>query len=446
MPVTFEAAENEPIFSDAVGVGDQLGFQSGQVDVPVGVLGNGDHIGNRLAPRDLVGMVLERPDEDDRALIGGDVLREVVAVVEIGREPKVHDADQLVDCAGRPGPAEDHAGFLVATDGIANDPASILTQSGRLQSGARRLGVGVGVTGKDLVADEVLDEAQRPPRGGVVGVGDAMWPVWAVHHLIVADDGFADALQQRGLGRVDHRCQAIWCCIREAGRMRRGAITCVAALTLSACAATSHRSVAPATAPASSAPATTERRIDESTAQQEPTSTSVPWAGPCGRQGAGPQTYDHVIWIWMENKNQSAVFDSSRAPFMARLAASCGAAGNYTDHGIHPSLPNYIAATSGDTQGVDDDAGPGAHPLGVDNIFHQVRAMGKVSKSYQEGMPANCALKSTSHYAVKHNPAAYYLGHDDRDACLRDDVAFDQFFPDLAQRLARLLPHHPRHM
>ena len=46
-------------------------------------------------------------------------------------------------------------------------------------------------------------------------------------------------------------------------------------------------------------------------------------------------------------------------------------------------------------------------------------------------MPANCALQSTSRYAVKHNPAAYYVGADDRTACERDDVPMTEFVTDL---------------
>jgi hypothetical protein len=138
----------------------------------------------------------------------------------------------------------------------------------------------------------------------------------------------------------------------------------------------------------------------------------------------------------MENKNRDDVFDSNAAPFMRGLAESCGTASNYVDHGIHPSLPNYIAATSGGTQGVDDDGAPRTHPLDVDNIFRQVRAIGKVARSYQEAMPGTCALDSTNRYAVKHNPAAYYIGGDDRTACERDDVPLDQFLPDLGDGLA----------
>lgn len=134
----------------------------------------------------------------------------------------------------------------------------------------------------------------------------------------------------------------------------------------------------------------------------------------------------------MENKDLNAVLDSSNAPFIKRVADSCGSALNYVDHGVHPSLPNYLAATSGDTQGVTDDAAPAAHPLTVDNLFRQVRAVGKQSKTYSEAMPTNCALQSTDRYAVKHNPAAYYVGEDDRTACARDNIPFDQFAADLS--------------
>jgi hypothetical protein len=61
-----------------------------------------------------------------------------------------------------------------------------------------------------------------------------------------------------------------------------------------------------------------------------------------------------------------------------------------------------------------------------------VRAIGKTSKSYEESMPANCSLQSSNKYAVKHNPAAYFVGGDDRTACKHDNVPFDQFYTDLA--------------
>ena len=72
------------------------------------------------------------------------------------------DADHLVDRAGRAGAGEDDHGLLVAADRVADDLPGVLAQPGGLQAGAGGLGVGVGVAGQHLVADEVLDEARRP--------------------------------------------------------------------------------------------------------------------------------------------------------------------------------------------------------------------------------------------------------------------------------------------
>lgn len=224
--------------------------------------------------------------------------------------------------------------------------------------------------------------------------------------------------------------------------MKRVAVTCCALLVLAACSSATPESSkrtdtaavndttagADTTLPTDSAVATT-------TTTPAATSTSVPWLGPCGRSGAGPKSYDHIVWIWMENKDAQKVFNATTAPFLNGLAASCGSASAYVDHAIHPSLPNYLAATSGDPQGVTDDKAPAAHPLSVDNLFRQVRTVGKQAKSYQEAMPSNCALQSTDRYAVKHNPAAYFVGADDRTACERDNVGLDQFVPDLQSGL-----------
>ena len=139
--------------------------------------------------------------------------------------------------------------------------------------------------------------------------------------------------------------------------------------------------------------------------------------GPCGVLRE-PRSVDHVIWIWMENKPRDAIIGSSAAPFENELATECGLATNY--HGItHPSLPNYIAATSGSTQGIADDNPPSSHRLGVESIYSQVKAMGKTWRDYEEGAPGNCPLASSGRYAVKHDPAPYYT------AIRRDCAAWD---------------------
>jgi hypothetical protein len=136
----------------------------------------------------------------------------------------------------------------------------------------------------------------------------------------------------------------------------------------------------------------------------------------------------------MENHTWSQVFaDPKSAPFEAQMAASCATASAYRNV-ASPSLPNYIGATSGATQGIADDAPPASHPLRADNVFRQVRAAGGSERSYEEAMATPCQLEPAGRYAVKHNPAAYYVGPggEDRVACQADDVPA----ADLAAELA----------
>ena len=59
----------------------------------------------------------------------------------------------------------------------------------------------------------------------------------------------------------------------------------------------------------------------------------------------------HVFLIVMENHSAQQAL---KGPFVASLAARYGVANNY--HAVaHPSVPNYLALTSGSTWGIDDD-------------------------------------------------------------------------------------------
>jgi phospholipase C len=140
-------------------------------------------------------------------------------------------------------------------------------------------------------------------------------------------------------------------------------------------------------------------------------------AGAC-RGGAAPQRWRHVIWIWMENHSYASVLGSA-APFTSALARACGLATGY--HNVtHPSLPNYLAATSGSTQGVTDDCSPADCSRASDSIFQQVSRSGRSWAAYDESMPSNCALGSDGLYAARHNPAVYYTAI--RRECARSDV------------------------
>jgi hypothetical protein len=135
-------------------------------------------------------------------------------------------------------------------------------------------------------------------------------------------------------------------------------------------------------------------------------------ASPCGRTSVVPATYEHVIWIVLENENATDVLGNRVMPFTNGLAAACGTARNYRAI-RHPSLPNYIAMTSGDTQGVTDDSGPDRHPLGAPSIYSQVRDSGREWRQFASRMPSNCGLRDdppapNAYYTVHHVPVAYY--------------------------------------
>jgi hypothetical protein len=129
---------------------------------------------------------------------------------------------------------------------------------------------------------------------------------------------------------------------------------------------------------------------------------ATPPPGQCGTR-SGTSTITKMLWIVMENHDYSAIVGSSAAPYENQIATACGLATNY--HATtHPSLPNYIAMTSGSTQGITDDNPPSSHPLNVPSIFGQLSSL----KSYEESMPSNCLLTNSGTYAVRHNPEAYY--------------------------------------
>lgn len=140
-------------------------------------------------------------------------------------------------------------------------------------------------------------------------------------------------------------------------------------------------------------------------------------AGICGITSTPPAQYENVIWIIYENHRVRDLVGSASAPYFNSLYRACGTANNYAQAGS-PSLPNYIAATTGSTQGITSNASPSLTNVTADNIFRQVRAKGKVAKTYSEGMPSNCAQSGSGEYVPKHNPEAHFKGADDRANCL----------------------------
>ncbi len=107
---------------------------------------------------------------------------------------------------------------------------------------------------------------------------------------------------------------------------------------------------------------------------------------------AGTLALEHVFYIMMENHSFSEIIGTSaaaNAPYLNQLASQYGVASSY--YGVtHPSLPNYLAAISGDFQGIFDDcaAGPTVTcapeefvPGSGDNTMNQPLTPGQASNA-----------------------------------------------------------------
>ena len=139
----------------------------------------------------------------------------------------------------------------------------------------------------------------------------------------------------------------------------------------------------------------------------------------CAHSGAAPQPPPrHVFLIVMENKSPQQALQGA---FTASLAAKYRSAGSYTAI-AHPSLPNYLALSSGQTWGVQDD---NYHSLPRGGIGDQLTAAGVSWRAYMDGMTGQC-FNSRYPYLVRHNPFAFYGGR-----CPDNVAPFTSLAPDL---------------
>lgn len=116
--------------------------------------------------------------------------------------------------------------------------------------------------------------------------------------------------------------------------------------------------------------------------------------------------FSHIFIIVMENKDEDALDNNPDAAYMTKLAAQYASADNF--YGIrHPSLPNYMAMTGGDTFGIEHDCIDCF--VNQDNLAAQLEAKGHSWKGYMESMPSPCFVgDALPLYKQKHNPFIYY--------------------------------------
>lgn len=194
------------------------------------------------------------------------------------------------------------------------------------------------------------------------------------------------------------------------------------------------------------------------------------------RDDDGPR---HIFYIMMENHGTDELIGNiADAPFINRLASEYGVAANY--FGVtHPSLPNYLAAISGDFQGIWDDcaAGPTVtcapeefvpnsgdatsslsltpaqiasasrtpHSFDGKNLVDQLEWSGRTWKAYMQSIPAVASTveyaptvttptgtTTVKLYAQKHDPFVYFSDIRNDARRMRNIVGLDQLDKDLA--------------
>jgi phosphatidylinositol-3-phosphatase len=152
-----------------------------------------------------------------------------------------------------------------------------------------------------------------------------------------------------------------------------------------------------------------------------------------GANGSDHANFKHVFVIMMENTGIEALLNNPNAPWINQAILVNGVGGNY--YGVtHPSQPNYIAATSGATNGVANDNDT---TISVPNIVDQLEARGKTWKAYMQSLSL-CDGNLLAHacgnqlYERKHNPFVSYQDVQSNPARMANIVDFSQFATDLA--------------
>ena len=124
----------------------------------------------------------------------------------------------------------------------------------------------------------------------------------------------------------------------------------------------------------------------------------------CTQPGPTPSSQQrHVFLIVMENHSADQALSGL---YIASLAAKYRVAENY--HAVaHPSVPNYLALTSGSTWGIEDDS---YRALPRQDLGSELTVAGISWRAYMDGMTDAGCLDSPVPYDPGHNPFAFYGG------------------------------------
>ena len=171
--------------------------------------------------------------------------------------------------------------------------------------------------------------------------------------------------------------------------------------------------------------------------------------------------FTNVFVILMENTTLATLetgVNGGKAPNLKTWQGQYATGADY--HGVaHPSLPNYIALTSGDTQGIGCDCGaaPGngtCHPFldvcltcscnqaVTGHLADQLEAANKTWKDFGEDMGTPCNFTDSGNYVARHNPFVYYNNVQTNSArCKAHVVDYKTFDPNNADTFNFIAPN-----
>jgi len=136
---------------------------------------------------------------------------------------------------------------------------------------------------------------------------------------------------------------------------------------------------------------------------------------------------DRVFVIAMENQELEDIIGNPNAPYLNGLASQYGVATSYTAI-RHPSLPNYMALTGGQTF---FDVNCETCRVDAPNIADLVEASGRTWTAYMEGMTSACGLFDEGLYVTRHNPFVHYRNIAENPSRCARVVPFTRFAADL---------------
>ena len=177
---------------------------------------------------------------------------------------------------------------------------------------------------------------------------------------------------------------------------------------------------APSPTPTDTPPATATP-TDTPTDTPSPTPTDTPSPTPSPTPSATLAAgHPHIMVVFYEGQSGDPIGNAS-APYITSLANTYTYDSNWWAI-RHPSLPNYLAVVSGDTQGCTSDS-CGQYP--ADNLGNQLSKAGIPWTAYMETMPSACYTGSSSGtYVGRHNPFIHFSDVVNSGNCATHDVPY----------------------